>query len=245
MGRCVHRRKVLLLMRKRYSLLPLLLLLVATGARAQDAGTPPLTKTSKFLAHFDFGLSGIALFTKDSNGTVTTGAANVPYSFTQTVSTTAGGVITLRGSKSPYVGAELNYGFGRVTEAYTCCNVNVSTGLYSGNPFQVQVGMNEFTLGYLVKPPHHLLGTQPYISAGAGTIVFAPTRNGGVGLQKQARATYYYTAGLEKMIVGDLLGIRAGIRQNFYLGPDFDQPYLRIKARTFTTEPQFGLFVKF
>jgi hypothetical protein len=232
-------------MRKRYSLLPLLLLLVATGARAQDAGTTPPTKTSKFLAHFDFGLSGIALFTTDSSGTVTSGAANVPYSFTQSASTTAGALITIRGSKSPYVGAELNYGYGRVTQSYTCCNADVNTGAYSGVPFQVQVGMNEFTLGYLVRPPHRIFGAQPYVSAGAGSIVFKPTRNGGVGLQEQARATYYYSAGVEKLIVGDTLGIRAGIRQNFYLGPDFDQPYLRIKAYMVTTEPQFGLYVHF
>ncbi len=233
-------------MRKRYVFLTVFFLLAASGARAQDAGTPPVTKTSKFLAHFDLGLSGIALLTKDTSGTVTSGAANAPYTFTQSASTSAGGVLTLRGSKSAYKGAELNYGYGRVTEGYTCCNDNVNTGLYiPGNPFQVQVTVNEVTAGYLVRPPHPLLGMQPYISVGAGSTVFSPTHNGGVGLQKQARATYYYTAGVEKLVFGDTLGIRAGVRQIFYLGPDFDQAYLRILKHTFTTEPQFGIYVHF
>ena len=230
-------------MRKQYSLL-LLLLLTATGARAQDAGTAAPTKTSKLLNHFDLGVSGIALLTKSTTGTVTQNALGAPYSFTQSASSAAGALVTLRGSKSPYKGFEINYGYGRVTESYTCCNRDVNTGAYIG-PFQTQATANEYTVGYLARPSHPIFGYQPYISAGAGTMVFSPTRNGGQGLQKQARAAYYYAAGLEKLVVGDTLGIRAGIRQVFYLGPDFDQNYLRIKKETFTTEPQFGIYVHF
>jgi hypothetical protein len=231
-------------MRQRYSSLFFLLLLVVTSAHAQDAGTTPPTKTSKFLAHFDFGLSGIALLTKDTSGTVTQNAPDTPYTFTQSASIAAGAVVQLRGSKSPFKGVELNYGYGRITESYTCCNKDVNTGIQIG-PYQAQVTANEITAGYLMRPNHPILGAQPYISVGAGTMVFAPTHNGGQGLQKQARAAYYYSAGLEKYISGDRLGIRAGVRQVFYLGPDFDQAYLRIKKLTFTTEPQFGIFVHF
>jgi hypothetical protein len=232
-------------MRQRYVSLFLLTLLVAAGAHAQDAGTPPPTKTSKFLAHFDFGLSGIALLTKDTSGTVTSGAAGTPYTFTQSASSAAGAVVTLRGSKSPFKGGELNYGYGRITQSYTCCNVDQFTGVYTGIPYQAQVTANEITAGYLMRPNHPILGAQPYVSVGAGSLVFSPTKNGGQGLQKQARAAYYYSAGLEKYISGDKFGVRAGVRQLFYLGPDFDQPYLRIKKYTFTTEPQFGIFVHF
>jgi hypothetical protein len=219
------------------------LLLLTAGASAQDTGAVP-TKTSKFLSHYDLGISGIALLTKNVSGTITTNAPNVPYTFTQGASSSAGAVVTLRGSKSPYKNFEINYGYGRVTESYTCCNQDVSTGAYV-SPYQAQVTANEFTVGYLVKPDHPLFGFQPYASVGAGTMVFSPTHNGGQGLQKQARAGYYYSAGLEKYVIGDTMGIRAGIRQVFYLAPDFDQAYLRILKHTFTTEPQFGIYVHF
>jgi hypothetical protein len=229
-------------MHKRYSLLPILLLLLVSTARAQD--TPAPTKTSKLLAHFDFGLSGIALLTKSTTGTPPVSASGTPTPFTQSASTAAGAVVSLRGSKSPYKGLEFNYGYGRITESYTCCNQDVNTGAYVG-PFQSQVTANEITFGYLVKPAHTFFGAQPYASVGAGTMVFAPTRNGGQGLKKQARAAYYYSVGVDKPIIGDTFGIRAGVRQVFYLGPDFDQAYLRIVKHTFTTEPQFGVYVHF
>ena len=72
-----------------------------------------------------------------------------------------------------------------------------------------------------------------------------PTKNGGQGLSTQARAAYYYSLGGEGLIVGDTLGVRVGIRQLFYLAPDFGQNYLTIKQRTFTTEPQIGLYLHF
>jgi hypothetical protein len=226
-------------MPKRYALFfSLLLVLLPIGAHAQD--TPPATtKTSRFLTHFDLGLSGTALITKSANGTVNEPAVvGSPYPLTYKASSAAGALVTLRGEKSPYKGLELNYGYGRVTTDYNCCNT-------FGGDFQSQVTHNEITAGYLARPPHPIFGFQPYVSAGAGVSSFNPTRNGGQGLQKQARATYYYSAGLEDMIVGDRLGIRLGVRQLFYLAPDFDQNYLRIKKFTFTTEPQFGLYVHF
>ena len=229
-------------MPKRYALFFLLLAMLPSSIRAQDAQAP--THTARFLAHFDLGISGTAFFTKDVTGTVNEPVLGAAYTFTQSTSTAAGVLATIRAEKSPYKGLELNYGYARTTESYTCCNTNPTTGASNG-PFQSQATASEYTLGYLVRPPHTIFGLQPYVSAGAGTLEFKPTKNGGQGLQTQARAAYYYSVGGEDMIYGDLLGIRAGIRQLIYLAPDFGQNYLTIKKYTFTTEPQVGIYLHF
>ena len=229
-------------MPKRYAFLLLLFAALPTSVRAQDAQAP--THTARFLAHFDVGVSGTAFFTKGVTGTVNQPVLGAAYTFTQTSSTAAGVIATIRGSKSPYKGAEFNYGYARTTESYTCCNVSSNTGASVG-PFQAQATAAEYTFGYLARPPHRIFGFQPYVSVGAGTLEFKPTRNGGQGLQPQARAAYYYSVGGETLILGDSLGLRAGIRQLFYLAPDFGQNYLTIKKQTFTTEPQIGVYYHF
>jgi hypothetical protein len=229
-------------MAKRYAFYTLLLFaLLPQVVRAQDA--PQVSRTSKFLSHFDLGISGSAFFTKDVTGTVTRNAPGVPYTFTQSASSAAGAVVSLRGQKSAYKGLEFNYGYGRMTQSYTCCNQSPTTGQYVG-PYQTQTTANEITFGYLARPPHKLLGMQPYVSGGAGVLAFSPTRSGGQSLSKQARAVYYYSAGLESMF-SESFGVRAGFRQLFYVAPDFDQNYLRIVKRTFTSEPTVGVFVRF
>ena len=228
-------------MPKRYAFL-FLLAVLPSSLRAQDTQAP--THTARFLAHFDLGVAGTAFFTKDVTGTVNQSVLGAPYTFTQSTSTAAGVLVSLRGQKSPYKGLELNYGYARTTESYTCCNVSATTGQPLG-PFQAQATASEYTVGYLARPARKIFGFQPYVSAGGGVLSFKPTKNGGQGLQTQARAAYYYSVGGESLIIGDTLGIRAGIRQVFYLAPDFGQNYLTIKKQTFTTEPQIGIYLHF
>ncbi len=227
---------------------PVLLLFLAFAqavrpAPAQDS-QPTVTRTGRFLAHFDLGIAGTALFTKDVTGTVNQSALGAPYSVTQSASTAAGALVTLRGQKSAWRGLEFNFGYGRTSQTYSCCNNNPSTGALLG-PLVAQATANEFTLGYLARPERQIFGFKPYLSVGAGTVEFKPTRNGGQGLQPQARAVYYYNVGGETLLVGDLLGARFGVRQLFYRAPDFGQNYLTIRKQTFTVEPQIGLYLQF
>ena len=216
---------------------------VVRPASAQDA-QPTVTRTGRFLAHFDLGISGTALFTKDVTGTVNQSVLGSPYSVTQSASTAAGALATLRAQKSAWKGLEFNFGYGRTAQTYSCCNNNPTTGELLG-PLVAQATANEFTLGYLARPERQIFGFKPYISGGAGTIEFKPTRNGGQGLQAQGRAAYYYSVGGESYLLGDTLGVRVGIRQLFYRAPDFGQNYLTIRKLTFTVEPQIGLYVHF
>lgn len=224
------------------ALLGCVLLTVGSAAWGQD--TPTVTRTSRFLSHFDLGVSGIALFTKSVSGTVNQSALGSPYSLDQSASTSAGALVTLRAQKSAWKGLEFNYGYGRGTQSYSCCNNSTTTGVFQG-PLLPQATINEFTVGYLARPERTFFGFKPYLSVGLGSTEFKPTKNGGQGLQPQARATYYYSVGGESYLVGDLLGLRFGLRQLFYQVPDFGQNYLTIHKNTFTTEPQVGLFLHF
>lgn len=219
-------------------------LVAFASAAAYGQDTASVTRTSRFLSHFDLGISGTALFTKTVTGTVNERALGTPYDVTQSVSTSAGALVTLRAQKSAWKGAELNYGYGRASQSYTCCNNSTTTGAFQG-PFLPQSTVNEFTVGYLARPERTVFGFKPYLSVGAGSTEFKPTRNGGQGLQPQARATYYYSVGGESYLVGNTLGVRVGLRQLFYKAPDFGQNYLTINKTTFTTEPQVGLYLHF
>ena len=114
-------------MPKRYALLLALFAALPCTGRAQDT-QPTVTRTGRFLAHFDLGVSGIATFTKDVSGTVNQSILGAPYNVTQSASTAAGVLVTLRGQKSAFKGFEVNYGNSRVTEGYTCCNQSPTTG---------------------------------------------------------------------------------------------------------------------
>lgn len=228
-------------MSKRSTLLFLLTLIVAPAMHAQDP-VPP-TRLQRLLTHFDVGVAGTALFTSGVTGTVQNSTATTQASVTQTASIAAGVLVTIRGQKSPYRGFEINYGYGKATQSYTCCNYTTS-GVYIG-PFLSQATQAEYTVGYLARPPHPIFGLQPYIGGGAGTIQFKPTRTGGQNVLTQARMTYYYTVGVEAPLLGNYLGLRAGFRQLIYLAPDFGQNYLTIKKRTFTSEPQVGIYLHF
>lgn len=230
-------------MLKRFASSMLLLLLISPAlSHGQDA-QPTVTRAGRFFSHFDVGVSGVAFFTKDVTGTVSSGAPNAPYTFTQSASSAAGVLATIRAQKSPYKGLEFNYGYGRITETYTCCNNNATTGAYAG-PFASQSRANEYTFGYVARPDTTIFGIKPFVSAGAGVLAFTPTSFGGQSLQQQARMAYYYSVGGEDMITTSF-GVRAGFRQLYYKAPDFDQNYLRITKTTFTSEPEIGVFYHF
>ena len=220
------------------------LFFVLAGYGSAQTASPSTARLQRVISHFDLGVSGIATFTSGVSGRVSNPTAVTPSNISQTASTAAGVLVTIRGQRSPYVGIEFNYGLARFAQTYSCCNNNtVGGGQVVAGPLVVQASANEYTLGYVVRPPHMLFGTQQYAAVGAGTMEFKPTTGGGQGLPLQARATYY-AVGVEAPLLQHL-SARAGFRQHFYLAPDFGQNYLQLNKRTFTSEPQIGLFLHF
>ena len=133
---------------------------------------------------------------------------------------------------------EFNYGWARYTQNFT-------PGFNGASLFQIQNTANEYSLGWVVTPPHPIFGFQPFVSAGAGSTEFKPTAGGGEGAPKQARATYYYNVGLQREFPDSHFGVRVSFRQNFFLAPDFGQNYLTILQHTTTIQPTAGFFLRF
>lgn len=204
------------------------LLFCLTSGLVASTAVAQVTATQRQLQRLDLAVSGVGEFTKGVQGTNYQGV-----SLTQNASTTLGALLTLRYTKSPLLGLEGNYGYARYDEKY-------SAYIQGG----AQTNASEYTLGYVAHGPS-LFGFQTFGSAGAGSIAFRPTPNGGQGLPARARLAVYYAVGIEEPIFTRHIGVRAQFRQVFYKAPDFDQNYLTINQRTFTTEPGIGIYLHF
>jgi hypothetical protein len=206
------------------------------------------TALSKQLSRVTFGIDGAGEFNSTASGVIIpTGASDCnsttvggPCStvMTQYGSNTVGAGATIRYVAKPYIGLEFNYGWARYTQ-------NFSPAPDGSSLFQVQNTANEYTLGYVINPPHPLFGFQPFLAVGAGSTEFKPTGGGGEGEPKQARATYYYNVGIEKQFGETPFGMRASFRELFFLYPDFGQNYLTIKQRGTTYQPTIGFYARF
>jgi len=252
----------------------LLCLLSLTPPHAIGQSTTPSTPPTgleKVLGRIDLSVGAVGIITdsdsgieqRDAAGTIstttvgsnTTTVTTSPTSLSIRPSNTVGELVTLRYIAKPYVGFEFNFGNSRYTQNFNFANTikttttnPASTTTVANNPNYVpggaQAGVREETLGY-VAHLHPILGLEPYLGAGGGTMRFKPTAFGGEGLPQQYRAVYYYNAGVEDYFPTYHLGVRAGFRQLIYLAPDFGQNYLTITRRARTSEPTFGFFLRF
>lgn len=221
-------------------LLCLLTTLAAPTVKAQDSQESQHPGLDKQLSRIDFAVSGVGVFNNDSSGTAIVEA--VPTTVTLSPGNTLGALLTLRYVKSPFIGAEFNYGYARYTDTFTPFGTQPVNGVPSIGG--VQQNASEYTFGYVahVRP---FFGLIPFASAGLGTIVFRPTPGGGEGLTNQARAAYYYSVGVEQTVLSPHFGIRAQVRQVFFKAPDFQTNYLTIQQHTSTFEPGIGFFLRF
>jgi hypothetical protein len=212
--------------------------LAATTAKAQESQHPTLDRQ---LDRVDLAISGVGLLNRSSSGTAIVEA--VPTTVTLSQSNTVGVLVTLRYTKSPFLGFEFNYGHARYDDNFSPFGILPPPGqpaLSAG----VQQNTSEYTAGYVahIRP---VFGVKPFASVGLGTLAFRPTPGGGEGLINQARAAYYYSVGAEQTVLSPHFGIRVQVRQVFFKAPDFEQNYLTIQQRTSTFEPGVGFFVHF
>src|SRR4051812_37520563 len=155
----------------------LTILLSFLGALAgPTARGQAVTTFDRQLSRVDIGVSGVGMFTGDVSGT-----NYLKQPLTVSASSTLGALVTFRYTKSPYIGAEFNYGYARYTE-------NFSQYIVGG----AQTRASEYTVGYVAHPQHPIFGAQPFLAGGIGAIGYRPTSGGGQGLPSQAVAAYYY-----------------------------------------------------
>lgn len=189
----------------------------------------------------DFAINGLGEFTNTVQGTNYTGVVptQTPSTVSAKPSTTVGALITLRYTKSRWVGLEANFDYARYTETFSSpAFVNFF------QPLTPQVNADEYSFGYLVHPGT-FYGIHTFASAGSGSIAFNPTKGGGEGLPHQARQVYYWEGGGEAPLFGSNFGVRVQFRQQYYLAPDFEENYLLIKKHALTTQPGFGFYLHF
>ena len=226
-------------------------------ARVAEGQAQVETPLDRQLHRLDLGVSVIEVISGNTSGQSYANTTPAP-SQAQTLNTDAtngtGGLVQLRYTKSPLLGAELNYSFARYTTNFNPLPAANGSVCSVTNPPPcvvvqggVQANANEATLGYVAHGPVLTsFGLKPFIAAGAGSTVFTPTLNGGSqGLYKQARLTYYYAAGVEAPLLTSHFGLRAQFRQSFYLLPDFTANFLTIKQRTNSIEPSFGFYLHY
>ncbi len=221
----------------------LVVLGVFAGRAHAQTTTAAQTSLNRLLSHFDLGVSAIGILNGSVSGPTQNTSVVTQPTLHQSAGNTVGVIATLRGQKSPYVGGEFNYTFAKYAETFTFTPDGSTAAGYPLN-FKAQSTVNEFTLGYVAKPPHPIFGVQPFVGGGAGSIEFKPTKNGGASLPVQARAAYYYSLGVDSELTKDF-GFRLGFRQVFFLAPDFGQNYLKTKQLTSTAEPVVGFFYHF
>jgi hypothetical protein len=207
------------------------LLGVFAGSTAAQGQTE--SALDRTLSHVDLGISGVGEFTRDVSGTNYLG---VPL--TQSAANTLGALVTVRYTKSPWMGFEFNFGYARFTQHWG--NSQGEQYLIGG----VQATAGEYSVGYVAHPRRQILGMQPFLGGGVGVLNFKPTSGGGQGLQRQPAGVYYYNVGLEKAIT-EHFGVRGMFRQQFYLAPDFYQNYLTIQKYTATIQPGAGFYLRF
>jgi hypothetical protein len=213
--------------------------LAATAAKAQEESQHPTL--DRQLGRVDLAVSGVGQLNSASSGTATVEA--VPTTVTLAPSNTVGVLVTLRYTKSPFLGLEFNYGHARYDDTFTPFGILPSPGQPAVGA-GVQQNTSEYTVGYVahIRP---VFGVKPFASAGLGTLAFRPTPGGGEGLINQARAAYYYSVGAEQSVFSPHFGIRVQVRQLFFKAPDFETNYLTIQQRTSTFEPGIGFFLHF
>lgn len=199
----------------------------STGkAQAQAQTETPLDRV---LSRFDLGINGAGHFTKDVSGTNYLGVT-----VDQKTSNTFGALVELRYTKSPWIGAQINYSYARYTQ-------NFSQYIIGG----AQNNASEYSVGYVAHPPHPFYGLQPFFGVGGGVTVFHPTAGGGQGLPQQGAGTFYYALGVERSVISPHFGLRAQFRQSFFLAPDFYQNYLTTQQRSYTLQPAFGFYLRY
>jgi len=146
--------------------------------------------------------------------------------------TNSGGVLaSYRFFFSNSQGVEVNYGYSLNTQTY---------GLAAG-PLGVKSNQHEVTAAYVYR--HALRHFTPFVEAGVGGLVFAPTD--APGTSTQTRAAFVYGGGADFNVTKRIF-VRAEYRGLVYNSPTFDlAPALGADRVTHRAEPSIGFGYRF
>jgi opacity protein-like surface antigen len=175
----------------------------------------------------EIGVQGTGFFTKDSNSNV----------LNQHTTNSGGFLVSYRYHFNRWFGADVSYGWNRDTQQ------NIS----STGSLNVQSNVHQTTVAAVVNLPWSTARFNPYVLAGTGALVFAPTQAAGAtvtGAGNQAKATFVYGGGVNYDFSKHLT-FRLEYRGLVYGRPDFGVNALRSGLTTNTAQPSAGVIYRF
>ena len=179
-----------------------------------------------FMRH-EVSVQGTGFFTQDSvqNGT-------------QQHSTNTGGLlVNYRFYFNGWLAAEASYGYDRLTQQ----------NFTPSGSFGIQSNVHQATGALVVDLPVYVARMRPYLLAGAGALVFDPTRKTGgfvSGAERQAKPAFVYGGGVDYKIVRNV-AVRLEYRGFVYNRPDFGIAALNSNVTTHTAQPSAGIVFHF
>jgi len=175
----------------------------------------------------EVGVQGTGFFTKDSSSNV----------LNQHSTNSGGLLVSYRYHFNRWFAADVSYGWNRDTQQ------NIS----STGSLNVQSNVHQTTVAALMDLPWRTARFNPYVLAGTGALVFAPTQNAGAtvpGAGNQAKATFVYGGGVNYDFSKHLM-FRLEYRGLVYGRPDFGVNALRSGLTTNTAQPSAGVIYRF
>jgi opacity protein-like surface antigen len=173
----------------------------------------------------EISIQGTGFFTKDTGGN----------GIQQHATDTGGFLLGYRYNLNRWLAAEANYGYDRNTQFY-----------FSGTPARVQADIHQITGSAVVKLPG-FARLQPYALAGAGALLFDPTRNSGgtfAGATLETKAAFVYGVGAQYAFTRHL-SLQAEYRGLVYKVPSFNLAGLNTDSWTQIAQPSAGIVLRF
>jgi len=175
----------------------------------------------------EVSVQGTGFFTKDSSSNV----------LNQHTTNSGGVLVSYRYHFNHWFGADVSYGWNRDTQQ------NIS----SNGSLNVQSNVHQTTVAAVVNLPWSTARFNPYVLAGTGALVFAPTQSAGAtvpGAGNQAKATFVYGGGVDYGFTKHF-SFRLEYRGLVYGLPDFGVHALRSGLTTNTAQPSAGVIYRF
>ena len=175
----------------------------------------------------EVGVQGTGFFTKDSSSNV----------LNQHTTNSGGILVSYRYHFNRWFAADVSYGWNRDTQQ------NIS----SSGSLNVQSNVHQATVAGVVNLPWRTARFNPYVLAGTGALVFAPTQSAGAtvpGAGNQAKAAFVYGGGVDYDFTRHF-SFRLQYRGLVYGRPDFGVNALRSGLTTNTAQPSGGVIFRF
>ena len=217
-----------------------LLLLGASVARADEGGKQEIS------------FQDTGFFTRNSTSTRTTAPAE---NITQHRTNSDGLLVSYRYHFNGWLGVDVSYGYTRdaAKDLVTTGVVTPVTPVLGPGParltlpFNIQSNVHQATAAVVVNVPRRAWRLNPYVLAGTGALVFAPTGAVGgfvPGASTQGKAAFVWGGGADYNF-GRHIALRMEYRGFVYKQPSQGLIFLNSGATAFTSQPSAGVVLHF